>query len=172
MEIENYFLFFFFFLFLCSSLIQIFKESKIHFLMFCFLQSIGRRLKTFLHFSCLLADFYLHTHYYSTESWFENYSNWKQRNCFSIIFEIVSLHHIWEVVAVRWGPRWLEEGLRHSHSQEREQGGPWELQAGESHFCAWEDHGTDPPGRHARSHEELSVWSETASTASAGGGHA
>ena len=49
-------------------------------------------------------------------------------------------------MAVRQGPRQLEEGLRHSHLQEREQGGPGELQAGESHLCAWEDHGTDPPG--------------------------
>ena len=42
-----------------------------------------------------------------------------------------------------------EEGLHHSHLQEREQGGPGELQAGESHLCTWEDHGTDPPGWHA-----------------------
>ena len=41
-----------------------------------------------------------------------------------------------KIVAVRRGPRQLEEGLRHSHLQEREQGGPGELQARESHLCA------------------------------------
>lgn len=31
---------------------------------------------------------------------------------------------------------------------------PGELKAGECHLCAWEDDGSDPPGWHARSHEE------------------
>ena len=30
------------------------------------------------------------------------------------------------------------------------QGRPGELWAGEPHLCAWEDHGADPPGRHAK----------------------
>lgn len=37
--------------------------------------------------------------------------------------------------------------------QEREEEGPGELQAGESHLCAWEDHGTDSPGRHVKAYE-------------------
>ena len=27
--------------------------------------------------------------------------------------------------------------------------GPRELQASQSHFCAWQDHGADPPGNYA-----------------------
>ena len=36
---------------------------------------------------------------------------------------------------------------------EREEEGPGELQAGESHLCAWEDHGADPPRRHVKAHD-------------------
>jgi len=32
----------------------------------------------------------------------------------------------------------------HSQLQEREEGGPRELQAGEPHLSAWEGHGADP----------------------------
>jgi len=28
----------------------------------------------------------------------------------------------------------------------------WELQAGEPHLCAWEDHGVDPPERDVKAH--------------------
>lgn len=41
----------------------------------------------------------------------------------------------------------------YSHLQEREEGGPREVQAGEPHFFAWEDHETDRPGRHIRAHK-------------------
>jgi len=36
---------------------------------------------------------------------------------------------------------------------EREEGGPGDLQASESHLCAWEDHGADPPRRHVKARE-------------------
>ena len=41
----------------------------------------------------------------------------------------------------------------HFYLQEREEEGPRETQAGEPHFCAWENHGTDPPGRHVKARE-------------------
>ena len=41
----------------------------------------------------------------------------------------------------------------HSHLQEREEIGPRELHNDEPHLCAWEDHGTNPPGRHVKAHE-------------------
>jgi len=37
-----------------------------------------------------------------------------------------------------------------SHTEEREERRLRELQASEPHFCAWEYHGEDPPGRHVK----------------------
>ena len=39
-----------------------------------------------------------------------------------------------------------------THLQERGKGGPGELQAGEHHLCAWEDHGADPPRSYIKAH--------------------
>lgn len=59
-----------------------------------------------------------------------------------------------ETPSIIFGKAWLSgkvpsdwKGKCHSHLLEREEGGPRELQAGEPHLCAREDHGTDPPGR-------------------------
>lgn len=49
-----------------------------------------------------------------------------------------------------WG---LEKRKCHSHLQEKEKGGPRELQADEPHLYAWEGHGTDPTRRRIKAHE-------------------
>jgi len=33
-------------------------------------------------------------------------------------------------------------------------GRPEELQASQSYFCAWQDHGADPPGNYAKAHRK------------------
>ena len=55
-------------------------------------------------------------------------------------------------MAVRQNPQGLENRKR-SHLQVSEEEGPEKLQAGAPHLCAWEGHGTDPPGRHIKAHE-------------------
>lgn len=56
-------------------------------------------------------------------------------------------------MAVRQSPQGLQKGKRCSHLQEREEGIPRQLQGGEPHLCAQEDHGTDPSGREVIVHE-------------------
>ena len=36
--------------------------------------------------------------------------------------------------------------------KKRKKGRPRELQASQSHLCAWQDHGADPPGNYAKAH--------------------
>lgn len=36
-------------------------------------------------------------------------------------------YHIWKIMAVRWGPQWMEKGKHHFHSQERKKGRPGEV---------------------------------------------
>jgi len=43
-----------------------------------------------------------------------------------------------------------ETSLPYSRKEERRK--PEELQAGQPHLCAWEDHGADLPGRDVKMH--------------------
>lgn len=65
---------------------------------------------------------------------------------------VARTHSVFEKLWLPEVPRDWKKGTI-THLQERGKGGPGELQAGEHHLCAWEDHGADPPGRDAKAHE-------------------
>lgn len=67
--------------------------------------------------------------------------------------EDAAIHHIWEMMVVKFNSHWLEKGKCNPiFKNKKKKGKAKELHAGQCHLDAWQEDGANPPGICAKAH--------------------